>query len=78
VPNVTRVGPYRLHFYSNNGIEPVHVHIEAGGRTAKFWIKPVRMEHSKGFNAADLAKIQKIVESHSQTIERKWHEYFSR
>jgi hypothetical protein len=40
VPTVLRVGPYRFFFYSNEGSEPPHIHVEAGGKSAKFWLQP--------------------------------------
>jgi hypothetical protein len=38
VPTVLRWGPYRAFFYSNEGDEPAHVHVRAGGKEAKFWL----------------------------------------
>jgi hypothetical protein len=34
VPTVLRVGPYRFFFYSNEGTEPPHVHVEAAGKSS--------------------------------------------
>jgi hypothetical protein len=36
MPTVLRVGPYRFFFYSNEGQEPPHIHVKAGGDEAKF------------------------------------------
>lgn len=43
MPQLFRIGPYIVYFWSNEGIpqEPVHVHIVDGKPTAnatKFWI----------------------------------------
>ena len=51
MPQLFRIGPYIVYFWSNEGIpqKPVHVHIVDGKPTAnatKFWItrrKPVRL-----------------------------------
>jgi hypothetical protein len=36
MPAIARVGPYRVFFYSNEGLEPPHVHIQRGRSLAKF------------------------------------------
>jgi hypothetical protein len=46
MPTVVRVGPYRMFFYSNEGSEPAHVHVEAGDHVAKFWLSPVRADRA--------------------------------
>ena len=38
MPAVLRVGRYRFVFFSNEGQEPPHIHIKAGGDEAKFWL----------------------------------------
>ena len=36
-PTGLRVGPYRLFFFSNEGGEPPHIHVEREDPPAKFW-----------------------------------------
>ena len=43
MPQILRIGPYSIYFWSNEGepLEPVHVHISEGQATStatKFWI----------------------------------------
>lgn len=38
MPTVLRTGPYRFLFYSGDAEEPVHVHVERGDSSAKFWL----------------------------------------
>jgi len=38
MPSVLRSGPYRFFFYSGDGDEPPHVHVERDDNTAKFWL----------------------------------------
>jgi hypothetical protein len=54
MPTVMRVGPYRFFFYSNEGNEPAHIHVTAGGNEAKFWLSPVSLASNRGFSARDL------------------------
>ena len=35
MPTVLRIGPYRFHFYSREGNEPPHIHVQAGEDEAK-------------------------------------------
>jgi hypothetical protein len=39
VPTVLRLGPYRFFFYSSDGAEPPHVHVEHDEKTCKFWLE---------------------------------------
>jgi Domain of unknown function (DUF4160) len=43
MPTVLRVGPYRFFFYSGDGSEAPHVHVERDASVAKFWLDPVRL-----------------------------------
>lgn len=76
MPVVLRSGPYRLFFYSDEGTEPVHVHVERDEKEAKYWVAPVRLASAGGFSAAELKRIQRIVIQHRQTILRCWNEHF--
>ena len=76
MPTVLRVGPYRLFFYSGDRDEPVHVHVERDQNVAKFWLAPVRLQTSGGFNAAELRRIQRIIEENEISLIEAWNEYF--
>ena len=76
MPTVLRVGPYRLFFYSGDGAEPIHVHIERDDRVAKFWLAPVILASSGGFNRSELVTIQHLVMEHEPALQEAWHEYF--
>lgn len=76
MPTVLRVGPYRFFFYSGDGAEPPHVHVEAGDNEAKFWLIPVHIARNNGFSARETRKIARIIERHQQEIVEAWHEHF--
>jgi hypothetical protein len=76
MPTVLRVGAYRFYFYSGDRDEPPHVHIERGGETAKFWLNPVRLERSKGFNSRELNELQSIVKENREQLLERWKEFF--
>ncbi|MCH7760391.1 DUF4160 domain-containing protein [candidate division TA06 bacterium] len=58
MPTVLRAGPYRLFFYAGDRDEPQHIHVEREDKVAKFWLDPVRLQRSGGFNRAELVRIE--------------------
>lgn len=77
MPTVLRSGPYRFFFYSADGSEAPHVHVERGARTAVFWLDPVRMRSSGGMGAVDLAMLTATVQGNVETMRRCWDEFFA-
>lgn len=78
MPTVFRFGPYRFFFFSNEGFEPRHIHVEAGDAYAKLWLEPVTFADSHGFRAKEMNEIRKLVMSHQQQCVETWDEFFSR
>jgi hypothetical protein len=76
MPVVFRHGPYRFFFYSDEGKEPIHIHIERDDQVAKFWVLPVSVADSGGFTSKELGKIQSLVIQHREIIINRWHEHF--
>ena len=76
MPTILRKGPYRFFFYSGDRCEPVHVHVESEGKLAKFWLGPVRLAWSGGYNRAEIWKLQKIIAKNQDSIVEAWNEYF--
>ena len=76
MPTVLRVGPYRFFFFSNEGNEPAHIHVESGDSYAKFWLQPVALAKSGAYDSGELNRIRKIVVEHCDLFVEKWNEYF--
>ena len=76
-PTIMRSGPYRLFFFSNEGSEPAHVHVQRDSMLAKFWLDPVALSRSTGFSPHELRRIQDIVIENQETLLEAWHEYFT-
>ncbi|OPX21348.1 MAG: hypothetical protein B1H03_06780 [Planctomycetales bacterium 4484_113] len=76
MPTVLRTGPHRFFFFSNEGDEPPHIHIETAENYAKFWLEPVMLARSVGYNASELNQLRKLVEEHRELFLEKWHEFF--
>jgi hypothetical protein len=77
LPTVLRVGPYRFFFYAGDGNEPPHIHVEREDKVAKFWLIPVRLQKSGGFESSELAKLQRITEEYKQKLLKAWNDYFN-
>jgi len=41
MPTILRIGPYRFYFYSADGNEPIHIHVDRDKCTTKFWLDPL-------------------------------------
>jgi len=77
MPTILRIGAYRFFFYAGDREEPSHVHVEHENKIAKFWLDPVRLQRSGGFNRHEINYIRKIVEENRDFLMRKWDEYFN-
>jgi Domain of unknown function (DUF4160) len=78
MPVALRVKGYRFFFFSLEGHEPPHIHIEQAEKFAKFWRNPISLVKSRGFRSGELSEIQRIVEENQVTLMEKWNEHFSR
>lgn len=77
MPTVLRSGRYRFFFYSNEGTEPPHVHAEAGGKEAKYWLSPVALAKNHGCTAHELHEIEAIIQANLTTLQGAWDAYFN-
>ena len=77
MPEVLRMGPYRIHFYALDRPEPPHVHVTAAGDQAKFWLEPVSLAAARGFSQRDLRTIERLVTEHREDFLEAWHDYFN-
>ena len=75
MPTVLRVGRFRFFFYSNEGQEPPHIHVKAGGDEAKFWLDPIALAANHGFNGRELGEIERLVEQHRAELLEAWDEH---
>jgi len=76
MPTVLRHRGRRFFFYSNEGTEPPHVHVEQAGNTAKFWLAPVECADNRGFSACEINTLVRIVIVHERKFEEARHEHF--
>ncbi len=76
MPTVLRTGPYRFYFYSHEPNEPPHIHVDRDAFSAKFWLDPVRLMRSFGFNARELNTLHSLVTVHQTEFLEAWDGYF--
>ena len=85
MPQIFRVGPYSIYFWSNenNPLEPIHVHIAEGKATAnatKVWItstgKTILSHNKSQIPVRTLKKLMRSSEANSGQIIEKWIEQF--
>lgn len=75
MPTVLRVGRYRFVFFSNEGIEPPHIHVKADRNEAKFWLDPVMLAANYGFRAHELNEIESMVRENQIQLLEAWYEH---
>ena len=78
MPTVLRIKGYRFFFFSLEGNEPAHIHVEYGDKVAKFWLDPVNLANSSGFRSHEITKIRAITIKYSKKFLEKWYEHFGR
>ena len=76
MPTVLRLLGWRFHFYSDEGAEPPHIHVDTGDGECKYWLSPVILARSEGVKPKDLRRIEVLVIENEGFILEKWHEFF--
>ena len=77
MPTVLRIGAFRFFFYANEGQEPAHIHVQAGNKLAKFWLKSVNLASSIGFSAKELNQLLGLVREHEVLFLEAWNDFFN-
>jgi len=79
MPKVLYLRGYEFFFYSNEGNEPMHIHVGKAEAIGKIWLEPeVRTKCMYGFSAKEKREITLIVHEHQELFKNKWNEYFEK
>ena len=78
MPTVLRKNGYRFFFFSNEGNEPPHIHVEFGSGYAKFWLNPLALVYYFGLTSRQLTKLLILVEDNQAFFIHSWYAYFNR
>jgi hypothetical protein len=73
MPEIFRELGFVFFFYSNEGSEPLHVHVRKAGGFAKYWIEPVELDFSQGMKVQDLNTAEQLIYSHIELVKTKWY-----
>jgi len=76
VPTLLRVEGFRFFFFSNEGMEAAHVHVEKGDAYGKWWLSPLKLAYSRGFTAKELRRVRELVFAHRPLFLEAWNEHF--
>jgi len=78
MPTVLRISGFRFFFYSLEGSEPPHIHVEHGDRIAKFWLNPINLAESHGFRAHEINRLRALVIERRFEFLEAWNAHFGR
>ena len=78
MPTVPRIDAFRFYFYSDEGDEPLHIHIDTGDGECKFWLDPVVLAKSVNVSPTNVRKIERLVFEHRNFLMEKYHEFHQR
>lgn len=85
MPQIFRIGPYLIYFWTNEGVplEPVHVHVSEGipsSNATKVWItktgKCLLANNNSKIPTKTLRVVLSILEARSGEIIERWADYF--
>lgn len=77
MPTVLRIGFFRFHFYSDEGNEPPHIHVETPDGECKFWLEPIRLARNKNVQPKVIRAIEKLVFEYQKFLKEKYFELHS-
>ncbi len=76
MPAVLVTEGFRFFFFSNEGTEPPHIHVEQGDGYAKFWLDPVELAYSVAMKQHELKRARLLVMQHAPNFKERWNGYF--
>lgn len=76
MPTILRIGGYRFFFYSNEGSEPAHIHVQRERALAKYWLTPVALASSTRFSPKEIRELRQLVEENKEQFLEAWNGYF--
>jgi len=78
MPTVLRISGFRFFFYSLEGAEPPHIHVEHGEEVAKFWLEPINLASVDGFRSHELSRLRSMIVEHRSKFLEAWNAHFRR
>ena len=72
MPTVFRWRNCRFYFWSHEGNESRHVHIDCAENTAKIWLADLSVARNEGFNSGEMKNLIEQVRLNRQRILEMW------
>ena len=83
MPQIFKIGPYSIYFWSNENEEPIHVHISKGipvSNSTKIWLTKsggcIVANNNSKIPTKDLRELMEIVSDNYFLIIGKWKQHF--
>ncbi|MBL0128697.1 MAG: DUF4160 domain-containing protein [Flavobacteriales bacterium] len=77
MPTILVIEGFVFFFYSSEGNEPPHIHVEKAGAKAKWWLIPEpRVALAVGFKKGELRRMKELIHEHKDTFIASWSKYF--
>ena len=82
LPTLFKIWGYILYFWSNEGQEPIHIHIAKGipkHNDTKVWLEPiVHLAHNKGqIPSKDLKRLLQFIAQNKDMIIEEWNQHWA-
>ena len=79
MPTILFINGWRFFFYSNEGNEPIHIHVQKAEMEAKYWIFAEGYEIKEAFSynlsSKDKREVKKLIYLNLGYIIEKWNLY---
>lgn len=79
MPTIVIIDGWRIHFYTNEGNEPIHIHAQKAEMDCKYWINVEEYDiipaYEYNMKVKDRRDIRKIIFDHFDYIVRHWELY---
>lgn len=77
MPTLLVENGFRFYFYSSEGKEPPHVHVQKADAEGKIWLEPLfERVYMHGFTKQEEKKLLEIASRYKEEFKKVWYEYF--
>jgi hypothetical protein len=76
VPTVLAWKGFRFYFFSNEGSEPAHIHVDKADATAKLWLSDGSLARNIGFKSSEVTLISDKVRQEQDRFLEAWRGHF--